>query len=390
VGVLIVFRVLQGAAGGVILPLAQALLLDIHPRRAHARMLGIWGAAVMIGPVLGPMLGGVITDLASWRWIFAVNLPMAAAAVWALRGALPETAPTPRRASVDWLGIGLLTAGVGLLELGALRSIDLPRLAWSEVAMELLIGVAAALAVLLRSRNGTQGPLQADIFSDRNFAVSAAYNVLVSGMLFTTIVFVPALVEGPLGRSATDAALTIVPRGVGTLLMMLAAGHLMAVVNYRILLATGLLLSAAGLEMAGYAPVAQMTTWLVEASAVQGLGMGLLYTPLSALAFSTLTARRRTDAAGAYSLLRQFGCAFGLALMTAVLRLRLAGVAHGLASSNRAGGAPVLSPASLAALRAYGDCFKIMALVTLAILPGIFLFRRPAAAEAASDTVEAD
>ena len=230
--VLILFRILQGAAGGLILPLSQAILLDIHPEREHGRVLGMWGATVMIGPILGPVLGGVITDLASWRWIFAVNLPLAALAIFGLRGALPPS-DRAERAPIDWIGMVLLTVGVGMLEFGILRSIGIPELLSPETIGETMIGVFALSVTTFRNRlfNSRRPLFQIEIFSDRNFLISASYNFVISGLLFATIVFLPALAQGPLGFSSTLAGLTIVPRGVGTMLMMLASGRLMGVVG---------------------------------------------------------------------------------------------------------------------------------------------------------------
>src|SRR5882724_3130199 len=119
---LIQFRVVQGAAAGIIQPLAQAILLDIYPKRQHGRMLAIWGATIMAGPILGPVLGGIITDLASWRWIFALNLPLGAIAILGL-GHLPTTTEPAVELRIDRLGIVLLVVGVGSLQLALERSI---------------------------------------------------------------------------------------------------------------------------------------------------------------------------------------------------------------------------------------------------------------------------
>ena len=176
------------------------------------------------------------------------------------------------------------------------------------------------------------------------FAVAAFYNFMTSALLFVAIVFLPALGEGPLGFDATLAGITIMPRGILMVLAMLVAGRLIGTVDYRVLLASGLLLMAIGLLMLSRIQPADAVAWIIGGSSVQAIGAGLLLTPLSTLAFSTLVPEMRTDAAGVYSLLRQLGLASGIALMTAVLRTRVEANLAGLSGSAGAGANP---PASL-------------------------------------------
>jgi DHA2 family multidrug resistance protein len=181
-------------------------------------------------------------------------------------------------------------------------------------------------------------------------------------------VFLPALSEGPLGSDATQAGLTLSPRGIGTMATMLAVHYLIDRVDSRALLATGLVITATGLALISQVPLDGSELWLATASAVQGVGVGLLFTPLSSLAFSTLGSELRTDAAGVYSLLRQLGCATGVAVMTTLLQKKLEGVSSSL--SEAASG--VVARGDLAA---YTGCFRIMAIMTAVTLPGILLFR---------------
>jgi len=195
-------------------------------------------------------------------------------------------------------------------------------------------------------------------------------------------VFLPALGEGPLGFDATLAGLTMMPRGILMLLTMLAAGRLIGAVDYRVLLASGLVMMAIGLLMLAHIQPADGIAWIVGGSTVQAIGAGLLLTPLSTLAFSTLPPAMRTDAAGIYSLLRQLGFASGIALMTAVLRSRVE--ANLLALSGPAvstGASPPAFPGDLATLHAYAQCFNMMAIAALVVSPGILLFRNQRAAQ---------
>jgi DHA2 family multidrug resistance protein len=187
--------------------------------------------------------------------------------------------------------------------------------------------------------------------------------------VFVVIVFLPAMSEGPLGFSATVAGSTIVPRAILLMIAMLVVGELIDKMNYRAVLSAGWLLMAFGTMILSRLQPGDAFAWMVIGSMVQSLGAGLLFTPHTTLAYSTLAPELRTEAAGVFSLLRQLGYASGVALMTAVLRMRIE--AHSLGQN---------LPNSLldaATLRAYSDCFRFMAITCIAIIPGVFLFRPP-------------
>jgi DHA2 family multidrug resistance protein len=365
-GALIQFRVVQGIAAGVIQPLAQAILLDIYPRRDHGRMLAIWGATIMVGPILGPVLGGVIADLASWRWIFALNFPLGLLAILGL-GQVPMTAEPDLEAHIDGVGLGLLIVGVGSLQLALERSIGQSWPFSVETAAEAAVAAVALAVIGIRSARSRFTLFRFRVFCDLNFATAVFYNFLVGALLFTTIVFLPAMSQGPLGYDATEAGLALSPRGIGTMMTMLGVGYLIDRIDPRALLGTGLIVTAGALLLMSQVPPQGGEMWLASASAVQGIGVGLLFTPLSALAFSTLGAELRTDAAGVYSLLRQLGCATGVAVMAALLQ---AIIRSGASAS---GGPPEVFSAAI--FGAYTGCFQIMAIITAVSVPGILLFR---------------
>src|SRR5216684_2782178 len=371
---LIEFRLVQGAAAGIIQPLAQAILLDIYPKRQHGRMLAIWGATIMAGPIMGPVLGGIITDLASWRWIFVLNLPLGVIAMAGL-GQVPTTAGVSREGRIDGLGILLLIIGVGSLQLSLERTIGQTWPPSVEIIVEATIAVFALSAIAIRSIRSQFSLFRFEVFRNINFATSVFYNFMVGALLFTTIVFLPALSEGPLGYDATQAGLTLSPRGIGTMATMLAVGYLIDRIDHRALLAAGLLITASGLALMSRVPAQGGEIWMASASALQGVGVGLLFTPLSTLAFSTLGAELRTDAAGVYNLLRQLGCATGVATMTAVLQGRIQTNIVNISSQAALYGELPSRALDSATFAAYTGCFRTMAIITAVILPGIFLFR---------------
>ncbi len=368
-GELILFRLIQGAAAGIIQPLAQAILLDIYPKRDHGRMLAMLGATIMAGPMLGPVLGGLITDLASWRWIFALNAPLGAIAMLGLARIPPDAVPADKTA-IDGVGIALLIVGVGSLQLALERSIGRLWPPSAETVAESAIAVFALAAIAIRSRRSRFTLLHLEVFRNLNFAASSLYNFMVGALLFTTIVFLPALSEGPLGYDATGAGLIISPRGIGTMATMLAVRWLINRVDHRALLAVGLVLTAGALELMAQVPPVNGGWWLAATSTAQGVGVGLLFTPLSTLAFSTLAAGLRTDAAGIYNLMRQLGCAAGVAVMTAVLQARILANLSGTADR---GASPQLLDA--AKFAAYAASFRTLAIVAALLIPGVLIFR---------------
>jgi MFS transporter, DHA2 family, multidrug resistance protein len=371
---LIQFRLVQGAAAGIIQPLAQAILLDIYPKKHHGRMLAIWGATIMAGPIMGPVLGGIITDFASWRWIFVLNVPLGMIAILGL-GQVPATSELRGKARIDILGIVLLVVGVGSLQLALERSIGDSWPPSTEVIIEAAIAGVALCAIAAQSIRARFALFKFDVFKNINFSTSVFYNFIVGALVFTTIVFLPAMSEGPLGYDATRAGLTISPRGIGTMTTMLAVGYLIDKIDHRALLVTGMMITASAFALISQMPLSGGEIWLAGASAIQGVGVGLLFTPLSTLAFSSLAADLRTDAAGLYSLLRQLGCATGVAAMTALLQARIQASIIAVPGQGMIG---IRSPSYLhdvATFGAYTGCFRTMAVITAVIIPGVFLFR---------------
>ncbi len=367
-GMLILFRIFQGVGGGVIHPLAQAILLDLYPKERHGRMLAIWGATIMVGPIVGPALGGIITDLASWRWVFAINIPLGAMAIGGMWRVLPRS-ELGTDLSIDFAGVGLLTVGIGALQLCLERGVGHSWLHSPELFGEAVIAMAALIAIAARVRSAKFRAFRPSVFRNVNFAAAAFFNFTASGLLFVAIVFVPGLVQGPLGDDATLAGMTIVPRGIAMMLSMLLAGQLIGKIEFRALLLAGMGLMAAGLLLLSMANPQHALPMIVVGSTIQSIGGGMLFTSLSTVGFSTLAPELRTDAAGVYSLLRQLGCAFGVALMTAVLRAKIA--------ANSLGGPIPPHFQDIAALHAYSACFRAMAVAALITMPGALLFRLP-------------
>jgi DHA2 family multidrug resistance protein len=325
----------------------------------------------MIGPILGPPLGGLITDLASWRWVFAMNIPLGLFSVWCVRR-LGSTVETARDQSIDILGIPLLMAGIAAFQLFLQRGIEQSWFHSPEIIAEALITAASFTALAMRARSTGFSAFRPDIFKDTNFVVAAFYNFMLSGIMIVTVLFLPLLGEGPLGFSAALSGAMIVPRAILMTLVMLVVGRVSESIGYRSFLFAGWALMAAGLLVLSATRAANGLLWIIAGSMIQATGAGMLYTVLSALAYATLAPEVRTDATGMYSLLRQLGYASGVALMSAVLQAK---IAQHLATLPGGGDGAGQLLATDTALSSYADCFRSMAIVAAIIIPGIWLFR---------------
>jgi len=238
---------------------------------------------------------------------------------------------------------------------------------------ELAAGILATGAIAFRAWRFGLSVFRLTVFKDVNFTLAAIYNFMTSGLVFLVVVFLPAMGEGPLGYTATVAGFAIVPRAILLMLMMLFVGELVGRIDYRILLSTGWILMASGFAILSRIQPSDGLIWMVIGSTVQAAGAGLLFTPHSTVAFSTLAPELRTDASGLYSLVRQLGFAFSVALMTAVLQVRIDANLPGVSSLLPSASAEALT--NMAGLQAYQQCFAMLSLVSLLVIPGVFFFR---------------
>src|SRR5205823_2062802 len=270
-------------------------------------------------------------------------VPLGLIAIMGLAQVTSPIEPTTKT-RIDGIGLVLLIIGVGSLQLALQRMIGQTWPLSAETAAEAAVAVLALAGIAIRSVRSQFTLFRFQVFRNLNFAAAVFYNFLIGALLFTTIVFLPALSEGPLGYDATQAGLALSPRGIATMATMLAVHYLIDRVDHRALLGIGIIITSAALMLMSRVPPDRGGLWLATASAIQGIGVGLLFTPLSTLAFSSLGAELRTDAAGVYSLLRQLGCATGVAVMTALLQARIHGNSLSVFDSSAAG---LISPSEV-------------------------------------------
>ncbi|MBC7505177.1 MAG: DHA2 family efflux MFS transporter permease subunit, partial [Sandarakinorhabdus sp.] len=322
---MVAFRMVQGASGAFLAPLGQAYVLDVWPKAKHGKAMAWWGVGIMVGPILGPVIGGWLTERFDWRWVFFINLPVGILTLLWASAVLPRVDSIARR--FDLLGFGLLAVGVAALQLCLDRGQQLDWFASWEVCAEAGIAAAALWAFGVHVMTSSDALIDKRILRDRNVMTGFAFITLIGLLLVGTTALLPTMLQTLFGYPVIATGMLQMPRGVGMMMAMMGAGQLLGHVDARYLLATGLAMAAMSMWlMMQFAPVMGATPFMVSGF-LQGAGLGLIFVPLNTLAFATLPADLRTDAAGFYMLLRNLGGSIGISLTVGVLA-RQAQVSH--------------------------------------------------------------
>jgi MFS transporter, DHA2 family, multidrug resistance protein len=391
---LVLFRVMQGMFGAALVPMSQAILLDINPPDRHGQAMAVWGMGAMLGPIVGPALGGWLTDNLSWRWVFYINLPIGVATYLGISTFLNETRNAAQPA-LDLFGFALLALGVGLLQLMLDRGQTQDWFNSTEIWVECVLGMFFLYLFVVHVLTARKKPfIELALFGDRNFVLGATFGFFLGVLLFSVLALLPPMLEQLMGYPVVLAGLVTAPRGFGTLMSMQVVGYLLRRVDARLLILVGLVFCAIAMHgMAGFS--LGMDSWLVITSGfTQGLGTGLIFVPLSALAFGTLDKRLRNEGAAMYTLIRNLGSAVGISMLQAMTTRNTATVHSRLVEGMRPTNPlfahympdfDFFSPKAVAALDAritvqaamvsYIDAFWALFLVTLLLVPMLALMR---------------
>jgi DHA2 family multidrug resistance protein len=329
---IVVFRVLQGAFGAPLVPLSQSVILDTYPREKHGSAMALWGMGVMVGPILGPTLGGWLTEYYSWRWAFYINAPIGALALLGILAFVPETDRRSNR-SFDFFGFALLGIAVGALQLMLDRGNALDWFDSREILLECVLAGLAGYLFLAHMFTAEKPFIEPGLFKDRNFAGGVLLIFMVGVLLFSTMALLPPFLQSLLGFPVITTGYLIAPRGIGTMVAMMAVGRLVGKVDTRWLVFTGLILMAYSLwEMARF--TAEVGVYeIVYTGVVQGVGLGFIFVPLSAAAFTTLAPRYRNEGTAMFSLVRNLGSSIGISIVVTILGHE-AQVSHALLSES--------------------------------------------------------
>lgn len=394
---IVLFRLLQGMFGAALVPLSQATMLDLYPIEQRGSAMAMWGVGVMVGPILGPTLGGYLTDVYDWRWVFLINVPfgiLAGVGLWVFMR------DTPRNEGhrFDWTGFAVLSLGLASLQLMLDRGEQQDWFNSPEIIIELVLACLGIYLFLVHLATSDSAFIPPRIFKDVNFSAGFLIMFAIGMILLSSMALLPPYLQNLGGYSITTTGLLMAPRGAGTMLAMLISGRLTSRMDPRLLMLFGIILICTSMwRMIDWTP--DVDEWsLAETTFIQGVGLGFVFIPLQVVAFATLAPELRGDGTALFSLIRNVGSAIGISvssfLLTQSTQIMHARIAESVTPFNRmlqTGGAflrwNAASPPGKVALNAevtrqasiiaYANDFKFMLMVSMATALLLLLLRRP-------------
>lgn len=395
---IVIFRLLQGICGAALLPLSQSVLLDINPPEKHGTAMAIWGTGIMVGPILGPVLGGWLTDHYTWRWVFYINLPVGVIAFLGMAVFLHEYR-LPKARPFDFLGFATLSVGVGAVQMMMDRGETKDWFGSTEIWVEAILACVGFYLFIVHTATTTKTTfLNPKLLKNRNFVCGTISNFIVAMVLYSTLALLPAMLQSLYNYPVVTTGLVTAPRAVGTMLAMIVVGRVIGRIDARWLIPFGLVLIGVGLERMTHFSLLMDWRPVIVSGSILGFGIGFVFVPTSTVTFNSLEREVRTDGTAIFSLLQNVGGSIGIAtfqaLLTSNTQVVHAGLVEHIRPDNPLATAPFLPNGLLAAttsqlaainaavtrqaaLIAYIDDFRAMLLILLAVVPLILLLRKP-------------
>lgn len=316
---IVLFRLLQGVAGAALVPLAQAILLDLYPGQEQGKAMGYFGIGVMIGPILGPTLGGFLTEFYDWRWVFFINVPFGILAAAGIAGFVPET-KQERDRRFDFFGFGLLAVGIGAFQLALDRGQSLNWFNSTEIIIELVLAGVLLYMFVVHMFTARQQPfLEPGLFTDRNFIAGLVFNFMAAAVMITSLALLPVFLQNLMGLPVITAGWLMAPRGIGTLCAMVFVSRLYGRVDMRWVVCTGVLLTALSMEEMSRFSLTMDNWTIFRTGLIQGLGLGLVLAPVGTLSLAGLAPHYRNEGAALFALVRNMGGSISIALAMAAI-----------------------------------------------------------------------
>lgn len=313
------FRLLQGVAGAALVPLSQAIMVQVFPPDQRGKAMAIWGIGVMVGPILGPTIGGWITETINWRWTFYVNLPVGLLSFFIVGRFVPRL-PRKHGRTMDWWGFTLLGLTIGGLQYVLDRGNQDNWFSSSTIVTAAVVSAIAFIFFVWLSFVPDRKPVfSLEIFKDRNFTLANGVMLLMGLGMFGAIFVQPLMLEQEMNYPVLTTGMALAPRGIASMIAMMVVGRIIGKVDIRAIILMGIVLSLVGSwGMTQYN--LEISIWqIVWPLLFQGAGIGMIFVPLSTVAFSTLAPQFAAEAAGIYSLMRTVGSSIGISLVATLV-----------------------------------------------------------------------
>ena len=318
---IVIFRIFQGVFGASLVPMSQYILRSVYPTESLPKAMAIWGIGIMFAPVVGPTLGGYITEYASWRWLFYINVPVCIIATVMAINFVPDT--LKKDVKTDWIGLFILIIGVGSLQLLLDQGNSHNWLSSGFIISMLYVSALSIIIFIVRGLFlGNRNILNLYIFKDRNFTFATLCLMFFSGSMFGIMVLQPIVMEYNLGYTALNSGIVMLPRGLASIITIILSPILMKRIDARIIIIAGLFLCAYGTYL--FSQISpQVDSWgLVYPGIIQGLGMGFFFIPSSSISLQTLPPESIAEGSGLYSFSRSIGTSMGISIL-ATMQSRL-------------------------------------------------------------------
>ncbi|HEX4181013.1 MAG TPA: DHA2 family efflux MFS transporter permease subunit [Caulobacteraceae bacterium] len=396
-GQIVGFRLLQGLFGAALVPLSQAALMDINPPEQQGPAMAMWGMASILGPIVGPTLGGWLTDDFSWRWVFYINLPLGALAFAGVYSFVHDQR-RDEKVPFDFLGFMLLSTAIGAFQLFLDRGGDRAWFESREIWIEAWVAAVGLGLFVFHTATADRPFLPRAMLKNVNFITATAFGFFIGILLFSTLALLPPMMETLMGYPVITTGLVTAPRGVGSLISMFLVGQLIRRFDPRLIILAGLIMSVLSLFGMTRFSLQMDTRLFIWTGLAQGIGIGLIFVPLTTLAFATISPALRADGAGVFTLVRNLGSSAGISIMQALhtsnTQILHSGMVERLRPDNPVVASALAAPFSLsnptgqtllndevnrqASMIAYIDDFYLMLFVAVALAPALLMMRRPA------------
>ncbi len=320
---LVIFRMLQGAFGASMIPLGQTVMLDINPPERQGKAMALYGMGSILGPVIGPTLGGYLTDSFNWRWVFLINLPIGIVAATGMILFMSET-KTDKPTKFDLLGFTFLSVFIGAMQLLLDRGQQLDWFSSWEIRLEAIVMILFGYLTVVQMFTARNSFVKPAILRDRNFIMGALISLVLGMIIYGVLALVSPMLQRLMGYPVMTTGIVTAPRGIGTIIAMMFVGQVINRVDPRALIMAGLSISCISLFMMAHFSL-EMGPWsIVTVGFIQGLGAGLVFVPTSTMVFATLDPALRNEGSALYALTRSLGASVAISYLQA-LTIRNAG-----------------------------------------------------------------